>query len=90
MTTITLQDVVVAAVPAGVEIVALDIQGAELDALRGLRDWNGINWTCMAVLARELHDRQPLVGGLDACLGPRGFGRVATVILEPYRWSDAL
>lgn len=71
-------------------LLNLDIQGAELEALRGLSDWRDIQWVYTEISTRELYAGQPLLGDLDAFLGVKGFRRVGTVLLPQFGWGDAL
>ncbi len=69
----------------------LDIQGAELSALRGLG--HRID-ECVAIYCevntRELYRGVPLIGDIDAYLLERGFWRADSQIFKKYGWGDAL
>ena len=69
----------------------LDIQGAELSALRGM----GRNIsTCLAIYTevnlRELYKGVPLLEEMDAFLSEKGFVRVDWEIFSQLGWGDAL
>ena len=69
----------------------LDIQGAELFALRGMGDRIE---RCVAIYSevnlRELYRGAPLIDELDRFLASRGFTRVDQEIYDEYGWGDAL
>lgn len=68
----------------------LDIQGAELEALKGLSEWTSVSWLYTEVSIRELYGGQALIGDLDQFLQSRGFRRVATRIHSNLGWGEAL
>ena len=72
------------------DFVNLDIQGAELDALKGLSSRLGeVRWIYCEVNRRTLYKDIPLIGDLDFFLGEFGFRRVV-VAWTPAHWGDAL
>jgi FkbM family methyltransferase len=76
---------------ADFNILCLDIQGAELRALRGAaRTLEGIEAVSVEINFEELYEGCAQVEDIDDFLGDRGFDRVAT--LTPYHssWGDAL
>ena len=76
---------------ADFNILCLDIQGAELRALRGAaRTLEAIEAVLVEINFEELYEGCAQVEDIDDFLGDRGFDRVAT--LTPYHssWGDAL
>jgi FkbM family methyltransferase len=72
------------------DFVNLDIQGAELRALRGLGDrLGGVRWIYCEVNEKPLYVGAPLVEELDAYLATFGFRRVDTQMTR-HGWGDAL
>lgn len=83
-------DTLLAGTPHRFDFVNLDIQGAELRALRGLGDrLRGVRWIYCEVMEKPLYIGAPLVGELDAYLSGCGFNRVDTQ-MTPHGWGDAL
>lgn len=72
------------------DFVNLDIQGAELRALRGLGDRiRGVRWIYCEVNEKPLYIGANLVDEVDAYLGQFHFRRVDTD-MTPHGWGDAL
>lgn len=72
------------------DFINLDIQGAELRALRGLGDGiRSVRWVYCEVNEKPLYVGAPLVSEIDAYLAPLGFHRVDTD-MTPHGWGDAL
>jgi FkbM family methyltransferase len=72
------------------DFVNLDIQGAELDALKGLGELlAGVDWIYSEVNREELYAGIPLIAELDDYLSSHGFRRVVTVWTDA-GWGDAL
>jgi len=72
------------------DFVNLDIQGAELEALRSMGTRiTSIKWIYSEVNQRMLYKNIPLVGELDDFLAAYNFRRVATV-WTGFGWGDAL
>lgn len=72
------------------EMLALDIQGAELRALRGFeKALSKVSWIYSEVNRRELYEGCGLVGELDKYLSCFGFKRVASKWSD-HGWGDAL
>lgn len=70
--------------------VNLDIQGAELLALRGLSEYlPHVDYIYTEVNVKELYKGNALLPELDAFLAERGFVRFDTEILH-HGWGDAL
>ena len=77
--------------PADFNILCVDIQGAELRALRGaVKSLEAIEAISIEINFEELYEGCAQVEDIDNFLGDRGFDRVAT--LTPYHssWGDAL
>lgn len=72
------------------DFVNLDIQGAELEALRGLgKRLEAVRWVYCEVNRTPLYKGIPLVGEVDEFMEAQGFRRVVTV-WRPENWGDAL
>ena len=72
------------------ELIALDIQGAELRALQGFgRRLTGVKWIYTEVNRKELYEGCCLVGDLDEYLKQYKFKRMATR-WTVHGWGDAL
>ena len=80
------------AVPSGYgfDFVNLDIQGAELEALKGMGDLlDSVRWVYTEVNREELYIGIPRVDELTEWLGRRGLAR-ACVAWTKHNWGDAL
>jgi len=78
------------ALPPTHDYLALDIQGAELRALKGFT--NGlanIKWICTEFNSREVYKGCALIDELDEFLESQGFIRKITRV-TPFGWGDAL
>jgi FkbM family methyltransferase len=72
------------------ELIALDIQGAELNALRGFGNRiSEVKWIYCEVNREELYEGCCLISDLDEYLKDRGFKRAVTKWTE-HGWGDAL
>ena len=72
------------------DLVCLDIQGAELEALKGLgRRLSEVKWVYSEVNCAHLYRGIPLVDELDRYLENHGFARVVTV-WTTHGWGEAL
>ena len=72
------------------DFVTLDIQGAELEALKGLGErLAGVRWVFTEVNSRMMYEGIPLVDELDRYLEQFGLMRVVTV-WNKAGWGDAL
>ena len=70
--------------------LCLDIQGAELEAVKGFgRRIQEMNWIYTEINREELYEGCCLVGELDEFLSNHGFTRMATRWTE-FGWGDAL
>lgn len=79
--------------PAGapIEYLSLDIQGAELRALKGLGSRLAtVKWACIEVNTRRLYADCALVGELDVFLAQAGFARLLTRMAGTKGWGDAI
>ncbi len=73
------------------QLVVLDIQGAELQALKGLGDFVlQVNWIFTEVSKSPLYKNSPLVGDMDTYLETLDFIRVFTELDRRAGWGDAL
>ena len=71
-------------------LVNLDVQGAELDVLRGAERYlGGVRWVYTEVNEKELYEGCALLPEMDAWLEDRGFVRLATH-MTGHGWGDAL
>lgn len=72
------------------DFVNLDIQGAELEALRGLgARLQQVRWVYSEVNRRPLYRDIPMIEELDEFLAHQGFARIAVVWTQA-NWGDAL
>lgn len=88
VTTVTVEDLI----PIGefFDFVNLDIQGSELEALRGMgARMRDLRWVYCEVNRAQLYEGIPMVGEIDDYLGSLGFFRAVT-IWTPGQWGDAL
>jgi len=73
-----------------IELLVLDIQGAELNALKGLGvELDRVNWIVCEVNKSKVYKDNPLIDRIDEYLIDFGFKRVATR-WTPNGWGDAL
>lgn len=87
-TTVRLDEVL--PVDTKVDFVNLDIQGAELQALKGLGSiLSGVRVVYIEVNREELYVGIPLVSDVDEFLGEAGFYRVFTLWTHA-NWGDAI
>ncbi len=76
--------------PLAWDLINLDVQGAELHALRGLGTLIlNARWIYTEVNQENVYAGCPLMADLDAWLNPRGFRRIDTVMTQ-FGWGDAL
>lgn len=72
------------------DFVNIDLQGYELEALRGAPEFlERVRWAYIEVNRRELYEGCPMVGDLDRFLKPYGLLR-ATTRWTRHHWGDAL
>ena len=75
---------------SGLDFMNIDLQGAELRALRGAqRTLADINYVYCEVNREEVYEACALIEDVDAFLGSHGFRRVITE-WTPAQWGDAL
>jgi FkbM family methyltransferase len=73
-----------------IDFVNLDIQGAELLALKGFGDFSGVKHIYTEINSREVYQGCALVGQIDEFLEPHGFKRAETQYWNDHPWGDAL
>lgn len=73
-----------------VDFVNLDIQGAELLALKGFGDFSNVKHIYTEINSREVYKGCALVEQIDEFLAPLGFRRVETQYWNNHPWGDAL
>lgn len=74
-----------------IDFLNIDLQGAELKALRGLgQRLNNFKWAYLEVNKEELYKGCALVGEIDEYLLGFGFRRVETLWCGNTGWGDAL
>lgn len=87
--TITLDDLLPA--DCFFDFINLDIQGAELNAIKGLGSrLNNVNWIYTEVNKKRLYKDIYLVADIDKYLSLYGFKRIATYWIPGVGWGDAL
>lgn len=75
----------------GYDFLNIDLQGAELMALRGMGDLlEGFKWAYLEVNKAHLYEGCPLVEDLDLFLMGFGFKRIETSWAGNTNWGDAL
>jgi len=75
----------------GYDFLNMDIQGAELKALKGMGDLlHQFKWAYLEVNKEELYKGCALVGEIDEYLSTFGFKRVETYWVGNTGWGDAL
>lgn len=78
-------------VPLPFNFINLDIQGAELEALKGLeRILHEVNWIYTEVNRKEVYIGCATIEELDEYLGTQGYKRIATRWVFRKDWGDAL
>lgn len=73
-----------------IDFVNLDIQGAELLALKGFGDFSNVKHIYTEINSREVYKGCALVEQIDEFLAPHGFRRVETQYWNNHPWGDAL
>ena len=77
--------------PSRFDFINLDIQGAELHALRGLGERLAqVRWAYLEVNTLRMYRDCALVGEIDAFMDSMGFARIATRMAGRHGWGDAL
>jgi FkbM family methyltransferase len=78
-------------IPRGIDFMNLDVQGAELEALKGASSiLEEIQWIYTEVNRNYVYKSCPLVEEVDEFLKTKGFKRVATRWSFGEHWGDAL
>jgi FkbM family methyltransferase len=80
-------------IPAGdsIDFVNIDIQGAELEALKGAtRILSAAKWVYLEVNDTELYKNCPLLSEIDFFMENKGYVRVAKRMWLDHGWGDAL
>jgi len=73
------------------DFINLDIQGSELEALKGMGNLlNGVKWIYCEVNSEQTYVGCPHVSEIDAFLQEKGFKRISTVWIRGKGWGDAL
>jgi FkbM family methyltransferase len=73
------------------DFVNLDIQGAELSALKGLgKKIDGVKWVYTEVNSKEVYKGCAIISDIDSYLADLRFTRVCTVWVKGAGWGDAL
>ena len=73
------------------DFINLDIQGAELRALKGLgASLADLKWAYLEINERRLYEGCALVGEIDAFMEDSGFVRIATRMAGAAGWGEAL
>lgn len=73
-----------------IDFVNLDIQGAELLALKGYKEISDANFIYTEINSREVYKGCALVEQIDEFLAPHGFKRAETQYWNNHPWGDAL
>jgi FkbM family methyltransferase len=74
-----------------IDFVNLDIQGSELEALKGaINTLTSVKWVYTEVNRKEIYKSCPMVDEIDAFMKTQGFCRVATRWSFRDDWGDAL
>lgn len=74
------------------EMIVLDLQGAELEVLKGLSGdkWNRIKWIYSEVFTRDLYEGCAKIHEIDDFLAGKGFYRLFTRMQRNHGWGDAI
>jgi len=76
--------------PLDCDLLNMDLQGAELMALKGLGErLNEFKWLYLEVNKAEVYKGNPFVEEIDAYVGQFGFKRVETKGIGNFSWMDA-
>lgn len=90
MTTVTV-DTLVSTHRVRADFINLDLQGYELEALKGAeRFLRRVNYVYTEVNWTHVYEHGALIGELDDWLGERGFVRYDTVMAGRAGWGDAI
>lgn len=73
------------------DFINLDVQGSELEALKGLsKSFYAVKWIYTEVNKQEIYESCPLIGEIDEFLEQYGFFRFKTRWVLNHGWGDAL
>lgn len=76
---------------AGINLLNIDVEGANLEVLLGSTELlRKTKYIYIEVQTENVYDGAPLVGEVDSYLNGWGFDRVETGIVEGQGWGDAL
>lgn len=73
-----------------IDFLNLDIQGAELLAMKGFKEIGDVDFIYTEINSREVYKGCVLVEQIDEFLAPYGFKRVETQYWNNHPWGDAL
>jgi FkbM family methyltransferase len=74
-----------------IDFINLDIQGSELEALKGaMKTLSTVKWVYTEVNRKEIYKSCPLIEEIDLFLKDQGFSRAATRWSFREDWGDAL
>lgn len=73
-----------------IDFLNLDIQGAELLALKGFKELADVQFVYTEINSREVYKGCALVEQIDEYLSPFGFIRAETAFWNDHPWGDAL
>lgn len=90
MKTSTLDDLIDSGIRC--EMIVLDLQGAELEVLKGLTgsNWSGIKWIYSEVFTQDLYQGCAKITEVDEFLAEKGFYRIFTRMQRNHGWGDAI
>lgn len=90
MKTVTLETLLKDIDVHGIDFLNIDLQGAELLALRGMGPLlSQIKWAYLEVNEKELYEGCALLPDVDLFMIGQGFVRVETRIFRQWGWGDA-
>ena len=74
------------------EMIVLDLQGAELEVLRGLtgKRWEKIKWIYTEIFTKELYENCAKLSEIDSFLAKKGFRRIFRRMQRDHGWGDAI
>jgi len=73
------------------DFISLDIQGAELRALRGMGErLREVKWAFLEVNTKPMYEGCALIDEMDAFMKEAGFVRLLTKMAGSHGWGDAL
>lgn len=73
------------------DFLNMDIQGAELKALRGLGErLSAVKWACIEVHFTPLYAGSALINEVDGFMAAAGFSQIVNRAYRDYGWGEAL